>query len=139
VSVEERLTKLGRALCEREAAHSEELEEARQRAAALHSMLGKLLDTYHATVLPEAPQLGLSLDEPRLDDKHLHAVQFQLSRGRHRALVVVKSRGDVTLVGPFHQGKTEGPCESHAWDAASDIETALGDLLVKFIEGAMTT
>jgi hypothetical protein len=48
----------------------------------------------------------------RTDDKHLRSVEFELSRGRYRAIVTAKSRGDVTFVGPFRTGKTEGPARA---------------------------
>ena len=47
------------------------------------------------------------------------AVEFELVRGRHCAIVTAKSRGEVTLVGPFHKGKNEGPCRSLPFDAAT--------------------
>jgi hypothetical protein len=91
---------------------------------------------FNRSVEHEAPQLTVSLSEPRVDDKHLHAVQFELARGRHRAIVTVKSRGEVTLVGPFRSGKTEGPCRSFPTQAEDEIQAALGDFLVEFIEEA---
>ena len=39
-------------------------------------------------------------------------MQFDLRRGRHAAIVTVKSRGDVTLVGPFRAGKVEKDSEA---------------------------
>ena len=88
--------------------------------------------------MTEAPQLELTLGEPKVDEKHLHAVQFQLERGRHRAIVTVKSRGEVTLVGPFRSGGTEGPCRSFPVSAETDIEGALENFMLAFIEEAAT-
>ena len=85
-----------------------------------------------------APQLEVELGATRADDKHLRAVQFDLRRGRHAAIVTVKSRGEVTLVGPFRQGKTEGPCKSFPIDAEAEIETALGEFLTSFLREAAT-
>jgi hypothetical protein len=50
----------------------------------------------------------------------------------------VKSRGEVTLVGPFRDGKTEGPCKSFPFDAESELHDALGDFLEAFLEDAAT-
>ncbi|MEN8182314.1 MAG: hypothetical protein ABFS46_07245, partial [Myxococcota bacterium] len=61
-----------------------------------------------------------------------------LRRGRHQAIVTVKSRGEVTLVGPFRSGKTEGPCRSFPYDAEEELHKALGDFLERFLEEAAT-
>jgi hypothetical protein len=72
----------------------------------------------------------------RLDEKHLRAIEFDVRRGRHVGLVIVKARGEVTLVGPFRSGKNEGPCRTFPWDADADIRGALGDFLERFLEEA---
>ena len=74
----------------------------------------------------------------RTADKHLRSWQFDLRRGRHCAVVTVKSRGEITLVGPFRQGKPEGPCRSFPLDAAEEVEHAMGDFLAAFVEDAAT-
>jgi hypothetical protein len=74
----------------------------------------------------------------RLDDKHVRAIAFDVRRGRHAGVVTVKSRGEVTLVGPFRSGKTEAPCRTFPWDAQDDIDGALGDFLLRFLEEAVT-
>jgi hypothetical protein len=51
----------------------------------------------------------------------------------------VKSKGDVTLVGPFHAGKTEGPCQSVPWEAQSELLERLGTFLEQFLEEALAT
>lgn len=136
MSVEARLIALGRDLVERESQQKDRMTAAQDCAVLLHGCVSKSLDRFNETVRPEAPQLVVSLSDPRIDDKHLHAVQFELARGRHRAIVTVKSRGEVTLVGPFRTGKTEGPCRTFPSDAESEIETALGDFLIEFIQEA---
>jgi hypothetical protein len=50
--------------------------------------------------------------------------------------VTVKAKGEVTLVGPFRSGKTEGPCRSFAFSAEEDLADALGDFLESFLEAA---
>jgi hypothetical protein len=85
-----------------------------------------------------APHLDIELGELRLDDKHVRAVEFDLARGRQRAIVTVKARGEVTLVGPFHAGKNEGPCESFPFSAEDELRKALGDFLERFLAEAAT-
>jgi len=74
----------------------------------------------------------------RIDDKHLRSIEFDLSRGRYRAIITAKSRGDVTLVGPFRDGKTEGPCKSFPIDARDEVQGALAAFLESFLEEAAT-
>jgi len=68
----------------------------------------------------------------------MRAYEFELARGRHRAIVTVKSRGEVTLVGPFRAGKTEGPCRSFPLAPSDEFEEALATFLVAFVEDATT-
>ena len=74
----------------------------------------------------------------RIDDKHLRSVEFELWRGRYRAIVTAKSRGDITFVGPFQSGKTEGPCKSFPIDARDEVSGALVSFLESFLEEAAT-
>lgn len=138
-----RLAARGRTLAEREAKHADALSRARSLAEALHARVAAALAAYHDATRT-APQLAVEQGPVRLDDKHLHAFEFDVRRGRHRMIVVVKSRGDVTLVGPFHMGKDEGPCRRVAFEAA-DVQSpgealneALGDVLETFLEEAAT-
>ena len=135
----ERLRALGHRLGERAASHADALDEAQRRAESLHAAVGEALAGFHeAAAETGAPRLRIELSSPRLDDKHAHSVQFDLQRGRCRAIVTFKSRGDVTLVGPFQAGKKEGPCTTLPWDAEGEIETALAGFLESFIEEAAT-
>jgi len=138
-----RLAARGRALAQREAGHGDALARARAVADALHAQVAAALDAYHAATR-SAPQLAVQQGAVRHDEKHLHAFEFDVRRGRHRVIVVVKSRGEVTLVGPFHMGKDEGPCRRIAFGDA-DLESpgaaltqGLGDLLEAFLEEAAT-
>lgn len=134
-----RLAALGRSLGEREAAHRAELDAARACAERLREDVARALERFHAAAEEAgAPHLRVALSEIRLDDKHLRAVEFDLLRGRHKAIVVAKSRGDLTLVGPFHVGKPEGPCRSFPFDARPEIDEALGTFLESFLEEAAT-
>ena len=134
-----KMDEVGRAIGSREASHHDALEAARERAQQLHETVATALAHFHAAAGAEgAAHLQVVLGEPRLDDKHIRAVEFDVRRGRHRVIVTVKSRGEVTLVGPFHQGKTEGPCRTFPFDAEQEIEAALGTFLEAFLEQAFT-
>ena len=136
-SLSERLVALGRTLGEREAAHADSLAEARACAEKLRAQVQTALEGFHTAVSDAgAPHLEIALGEIRLDDKHLRAVEFEVARGRHRAIVVAKSRGEVTLVGPFRVGKVEGPCLSFPFEAHDDIQGALVTFLERFLEEA---
>jgi hypothetical protein len=134
-----RLAEVGERLGKREAEHSGALDAARVQAEALRERVAAAVNAFHeAASQSGAPQLRVEVSRARPDAKHLRSVEFDLQRGRHRALVTVKSRGEVTLVGPFRSGKDEGPCLSFPVDAEPEISAALGDLLERFLEQAAT-
>jgi hypothetical protein len=135
----ERLARVGREIGARESAHASGLAQADEVARKLHASVAGALDSFHeAASASGAPHLRVKLAPPRPDDKHLRSVQFELLRGRHRAIVTVKSKGEVTLVGPFRAGKPEGPCKSFPVAADAEIESALGGFLEEFREEAAT-
>jgi hypothetical protein len=134
-----RLAAAGRAIGEREAAFQSALAEATKRCEGLRALVADAIASFHdAAAGAGSPHLRVELGPVRLDEKHVRSIEFDVRRGRHTGLVIVKSRGDVTLVGPFRTGKTEGPCRTFPWDAESDIRTALGDFLEKFLGEAAT-
>jgi len=138
-SLRDRMRALGQELAAREAEHRAALDEASRRALSLRAEVAEALAGWREAVSTAgAPQLAVTLGELRPDDKHVRAVEFDLARGRHRAVVTVKARGEVTLVGPFHAGKTEGPCKSFPFAAEDEIRTALGDFLERFLSEAAT-
>lgn len=137
--LERRMAETGRRLGAREAEHSAALADARKCADALRERVAVALDAFNgAAAKAGAPQLRALLSRTRVDDKHVRSVEFSLQRGRHRAIVTVKSRGEVTLVGPFKAGKIEGPCRSFPMTAESEITAAFGDFLERFLEEAST-
>jgi hypothetical protein len=137
-ALRERLASLGRAVGAREAEHKIALDEAFREARRLHGLVSDALKALHTALAEQGCQhLRVHLGEPRLDEKHIRAVQFELERGRTVALVTVKSRGDVTLVGPFRSGKTEGPCQSVPWTDPRAVEEALAGFLERFLELAI--
>jgi len=130
---------LGRSLGARESAHREALVASRSIAEKLRGQVAAALDSFHGQAAAGgAPHLWIELGEIRVDDKHIRALEFDLRRGRHRAIVTVKSRGDITLVGPFRDGKVEGPCRSFPFESERELADALGDFLESFIEEAAT-
>lgn len=134
-----RMDALGRELAAREREHAQGVELAGRAAAAIHGRVSEALAAFHAAVRAAgAPQLAVTVSDVRPDDKHLRAVQFDLRRGRHAAIVTVKSRGEVILVGPFQHGKEEGPCRRIPIDAEPVIEAALSDFLAAFLTQAAT-
>jgi len=134
-----RLEALGRELGSREAPHRDDLARARAFAEKLRDRVGEGLERFQrAAAAAGAPQLHATVSETRADDKHLRAVQFDLTRGRYRAIVTVKARGEVTLVGPFHAGKVEGPCRTFPIGSTAEIDTALASFLERFLEEAAT-
>lgn len=136
-SLLDRMARLGNELGGREAEHREAIAEAWRRSQALRAEVGSALEAFaKAASRAGATQLAVQLGDTRTDDKHLRSVQFDVTRGRNRAVVTVKSRGEVTLVGPFHAGKTEGPCKTFPYDADDELRVALGDFLEKFLTEA---
>ncbi len=134
----ERMEAAGTRLGAREALHHSALESARARAEVLHKQVAAALERFHeAAARAGAAHLRVELTPVRLDDKHVRAVEFELRRGRQVAIVTAKSRGDVTLVGPFRSGKTEGPCKTFAFDAGSEFDLALAEFLEQFLEESL--
>jgi hypothetical protein len=135
----ERMTAAGRTIGARESQHRAALEVARRDCAVWHQRVRAAIDVFHAEASAAgAPHLRLEVGEPRLDEKHVRAMEFEIRRGRHVGIVVVKTKGEVTLVGPFRTGKAEGPCRSLPRDADADIAAALGEFLERFVEEATT-
>ncbi len=138
-SLNERLAELGRRIGTREAPHRRALEEARRRARELHAQVAAALETFHAGVSEAgAEPIGVEVSPVHGDDKHVRAVEFELRRGRYRAIVTVKSRGEVMLVGPFKAGAAEGPCATFPFDAPHELEAALAGFLERFLEEGAT-
>jgi len=136
--LEERLATLGKQIGAREAVEQKSIDAARVRIEALREWVSRGVEAFHAAVTEAgSPHLRVELSPIRLDDKRVRAFEFELIRGRQRGIVVAKSRGEVTLVGPFKKGKTEGPCRSFPFEAADEIDNALGDFVEAFLEEAM--
>ena len=138
-ALRERMRALGERMGARESEHRDDLAAARRCAEQLHALVESGLEAFHAAAEKGgAGALRIELGAVRADDKHLRSIQFDVRRGRHTGIVTVKSRGEVTLVGPFRTGKAEGPCKSFPSDARGEVEGALGDFLESFVEEAAT-
>jgi hypothetical protein len=139
-SLRERLAAAGRALGEREAPHRAALEEATTRCHVLHARVRAALEDFHAAAAAAgAPHLSLVVSEPRLDEKHVRASEFEIRRGRHTGIVIAKAKREFTFVGPFRTGKAEGPCRSVPFDApAEELDAALAEFLERLVEEAAT-
>jgi hypothetical protein len=134
-----RLISVGQRLAERELAHTVPLDEARRRALAIHENIADAVTAYNLEVESAGvPQLRIEQGPIRPDEKHLRSVQFDIKRGRHTAIVTVKSRGEITLVGPFRAGKSEGPCKSFPFESPAELSSALAPFLESFLEEAAT-
>jgi hypothetical protein len=134
-----RLATLGRRLGEREAEHCSDIQRARAEAEKIRAQAETALVAFQRAVdAAGAPHLRVALGEVRTDDKHLRSVEFDVTRGQHRAIVICKSKGEVTFVGPFRMGKNEGPCRKLAFEPCAERDAALGDFLQRFLEEAAT-
>ena len=129
MGLEERIARLGRELGERESSHA--------RATELRALVEAAIEGFHAAAASAgSPHLRIEVGSPRLDEKHVRAVEFEVRRGRTRGLFVVKSRGDLTLVGPFSKGKAEGPCQSVDFEESAALAAAVEGFLCRFLEAA---
>jgi len=123
LNLNDRIEAIAHTVAKREATHFEAIAQARRKAEELHGQVDSAIGLFNATLAESAPYLQVEVSPPRIDDKHLHAV-------------TVKSKGEVTLVGPFRAGKKEGPCRSFPVGADADIADALSDFLAAFLEEA---
>jgi len=136
VSLSERIEALARDVVKREAPHADAVARARATAERLHALVESAIETFNGVVRDSVPYLEVGVTPLRTDDKHLHAVEFDLERGRHRAVITAKSKGEVTLVGPFRSGKSEGPCRSFPFEPHAELEAALAEFVERFLEEA---
>ena len=135
----DRMEELGQTLGAREAEHAAVLAAAREKAESLRSIVSEAFSRFHsAAEKAGAGHLRIEVGSTRLDEKHVRAIEFDVSRGRYRAIVTVKSRGEVTLVGPFRRGGNEGPCRTFPIDSDAEIERALEEVFENFLEEATT-
>lgn len=136
MSLDERIKGIAEDVVERERRHADAMRSAAGELEGLRATVASAMDTFNATVASEVPHLRIDVSPVRLDEKHLHAHEFEIARGRHRALVIAKSKAEFTLVGPFKTGKNEGPCRTFPFSERADLEDALDDFLTRFLEDA---
>lgn len=136
MSLNERMKALAQDVVIREARHADDMLRAAEKLDTLHAAVASAIEAFNSEVGDSVPHLRIEVSDPRIDDKHLHAHEFELVRGRHRALVIAKSKAEITLVGPFKTGKNEGPCRTFPFGAEGDLDDALADFLERFLEEA---
>lgn len=136
MSLNERMKVIADGVAERERRHADDMTRAAEMLHGLRADVSAAIDTFNAGVAKDVPHLTIAVSPVRLDEKHLHAHEFELARGRHRALVIAKSKAEITLVGPFQTGKNEGPCRTFPFAAESELEHALEDFLERFLDEA---
>lgn len=125
-----------------EAGRAAARDRARRLAEEIHrEVTGAVARFAEAARRAGAPHLDLVEVGPvEPDDKSIRAFQFVIRRGRTRAVVVSKDRGEVMLVGPFREGGDQGPCRPFHLDTPGadpdDPGRALEALLVELIEQA---
>ena len=73
--------------------------------------------------VPHLAHIEVGPVEP--DEKHVDALQVMIRQGRWHVVCVAKSRGAVTLVGPYQRGKKEGPCATLP-GAGEELDRAAG-------------
>jgi hypothetical protein len=72
------------------------------------------------------------------DQKHVNGLQFSVERGRHVLLCVALANpdgGKARLVGPFRNGKAEGPCAEHPL-GSPELEDALEQRILDLLREA---
>lgn len=136
MSLEDRMQALATTVVEREQRHADDMRAAAEKLSSLRADVVSAMDRFNAGVAQAVPHLRIDVSPIRLDEKHLHAHEFELARGRHRALVIAKSKGEFTLVGPYRTGKNEGPCRTFPFEAKADLDDAIIDFLERFIDEA---
>ena len=112
----ERLEQLAEELAARDPALPNRLRDAAQAAHGLRD----LADAAVAAFRRRSRELGadylthVEVSPVEADAKHVDCVSFRVQRGRSQLLCVAIAGdpGSVRLVGPFKQGKVEGPCGS---------------------------
>jgi hypothetical protein len=133
-----RLSTLGRELGEREAEHGEGLERARKcvEACATRSLGARGFPPGAASA--GAPHLRIELSPVRTDDKHLRSVEFELWRGRYRAIVTRRAAATSPSWARSAPGRPRGPARASRSTRADEVSGALVSFLESFLEEAAT-
>jgi hypothetical protein len=132
-----RFEQLAAALADRDRGVSSSLESVRP---ALEGLRAKALGAIEAFVRVARAHGGAHLTDIELsavesDEKHVDCLQFKVARGRWELTCVGKSRGVVTLVGPYRRGGPEKPC-AHFPLPSAEADGTLQDLLLDLLREA---
>jgi hypothetical protein len=116
------------------------LASARAGAEALRGQADACVEAFRRRAAAlGAEQLGsVSVSRVQADEKHVDCVQFSVERGRSRLLCVAIAQaqgGKVRLVGPFKQGKVEGPCGDYPL-RGPEVEQALEQRMLDLLRQA---
>ncbi len=133
----ERIEQLARELAARDAGLTPALQDVREAAEQLRGRALALVEAFKQVARDSgAPHLAhLEVGPVEPDEKHVDCIQFRVTRGRWEVVCVGKTKGDVTLVGPFRRGKPEKPCADYPL-RGEEVERALEDLLLRLIRAA---
>jgi hypothetical protein len=132
-----RFEQLAAALADRDRDVSTSLGSVRPALEALRSCA---LDAIQAFVRSAREHGGAHLTDVGVgpvepDEKHVDCLQFQVMRGRWKLTCVGKTRGVVTVVGPFRHGEPEKPCAEFPLPSA-EAEAGLEDRLLALLREA---
>ena len=133
----EQFRKLARELAERDREIPAGLETALLIAQEVRARALAAVEAFSREALaggvPHLANIEVGAVEP--DEKHVDALQVMIRRGRWEVVCVAKSRGVVTLVGPYQRGKNEGPCETLA-GRGDALDRALDERLLALLQEA---
>ncbi len=132
-----RFEQLAATLADRDRDVSESLGSVRP---ALEALRGQALGDIEAFVRVAREHGGAHLTDVAVgpvewDEKHVDCLQFKVARGRWELTCVGKSRGVVTLVGPYRRGKPEKPCAEFPLPGR-EADAALEDRLLSLLREA---
>lgn len=132
---ESAIDRVARELARRYRGTSAARDRAQTIARRMRDLAVGLVDRFARIVREEgAPHLDLiHVGEVEPDDKSVRAFQVRLERGRFRALIVSKDRGEVMLVGPFKASGAQEPCQAIRLDEADLTGTAADDAVENLV------
>ena len=133
---QKRFEQLAAALARRDRELARELEPVRRALESVRETLGTSVRTFVETARAAGAEhlAHVEVGPVEPDEKHVDCLQVKVRRGRWEIVCVGKTRGVVTVVGPYRRGKPEQPCRDHAFGAEA-IDGAQ-DVLLELLRGA---
>ncbi|HTO53972.1 MAG TPA: hypothetical protein VMR50_11345 [Myxococcota bacterium] len=115
------------------------LRRAEAAALALRDRVSEAVETFRkrAAELGASQLCDVAVTPVELDEKHVDAMSFRVTRGRWQLLcvAVASGPGKFRVVGPFQRGKTEGPC-GNAGLAGPELESLVEERLAALLREA---